>query len=63
VLSIVAAKDLHLEQLDVKTVFLYGDLEGDIYMLQSYEYIMPEKEQLNCNLKKSLYVLKQAPRQ
>ena len=57
VLSIMAAEDLHLEQLDVKTVFLYGDLE-DIYMLQSYRYIMPGKEQLDCNLKKSLYGLK-----
>jgi len=33
VLSIVAAEYLHLEQLDVKTVFLHGDLE-DIYMMQ-----------------------------
>ena len=33
VLSIVAAEDLHVEQLDVKTAFLYDDLE-DIYMMQ-----------------------------
>jgi len=32
VLSIVTAKNLHLEQLDVKITFLHGDLE-DIYML------------------------------
>ena len=32
ILSLVAAKDLHLEQLDVKTTFLHGDLEEDIYM-------------------------------
>ena len=27
-------KDLHLEQLNVKTTFLRGNLEEDIYMLQ-----------------------------
>jgi len=34
VLSIVAAEDLHLDQLDVKTMFLHGDFEEDIYMMQ-----------------------------
>ena len=63
VLSIVAADDLHLEQLDVKTAFLHGDLEEGIYMMQPHGYIMSEKEQLVCKLKKSLYGLKQAPRQ
>ena len=32
--GIVAAESLHLEQLNVKTSFLYGDLEEDIYMQQ-----------------------------
>ena len=32
ILSLVAVKDLHLEQLDVNTTFLHGDLEEEIYM-------------------------------
>ncbi len=34
VLSIMVAEDLHLEQLDVKTAFLHGELVEEIYMQQ-----------------------------
>jgi hypothetical protein len=62
ILSLVAIKDLHLEQLDVKTAFLHGDLEEGIYMQQPHGYEVKGKENLVCKLKKSLYGLKQAPR-
>jgi hypothetical protein len=32
VLSIVVSFDLEVEQMDVKTTFLHGDLEEEIYM-------------------------------
>ena len=63
VLGMVAAENLHLEQLDVKTAFLHGDLEEDIYMIQSEGFIVQGQENLVCKLRKSLYGLKQAPRQ
>ena len=34
VLGMVVAKNLHVEQLDVKTAFLHGDLKEDIYIIQ-----------------------------
>ncbi|KAL5783223.1 hypothetical protein ACOSP7_008252 [Xanthoceras sorbifolium] len=62
VLSIVASENLHLEQLDVKTAFLHGNLQEEIYMHQPEGFAEKGKENLVCILKKSLYGLKQAPR-
>ncbi|KAM1046410.1 hypothetical protein ACFX13_026491 [Malus domestica] len=62
-LALVAQYDLELVQLDVKTAFLHGDLNEEIYMCQPDGYIVKGKENLFCKLKKSLYGLKQSPRQ
>ena len=63
VLGLAASLDLEIEQLDVKTAFLHGDLEEEIYMEQPEGFEVKGKEHFVCRLKKSLYGLKQAPRQ
>ncbi|OAE21914.1 hypothetical protein AXG93_3988s1200 [Marchantia polymorpha subsp. ruderalis] len=63
VLCLVAAENLYLELLDVKTASLHGDLDEEIYMKQPIGFIVKGKEEMVCRLKKSLYGLKQAPRQ
>lgn len=53
---------MHLEQMDVKTAFLHGELDEMIVMAQPEGYVNPEKADYVCHLKKSLYRLKQSPR-
>jgi hypothetical protein len=62
ILSIVASFDLEVEQMDVKTTFLHGDLEEEIYMKQPEGFVVKGKKELVCKLKKSLYGLKKSPR-
>jgi hypothetical protein len=45
-LSLLVVGDLHLEQLDVKTNFLHGDLEEEICMDQPQGYEVKGKENL-----------------
>ena len=58
VLGSVAHFDMQLEQMDVKTTFLYGDLEELVYMVQLEGFIQPGQEHLVCKMRKSLYGLK-----
>jgi len=59
----VAWFDLELGQLDVKTTFLHGELEEQIFMHQPEKFVIEAKEDHVCRLKKFLYGLNQLPRQ
>ena len=48
--------------MDVKTAFLNGNLEEDIYMKQPEGFIVGRKGNWVCKLQKSIYRLKQASR-
>ncbi|RVW23075.1 hypothetical protein VitviT2T_005480 [Vitis vinifera] len=62
ILALVAHFDLELQQMDVKTTFLNGELEEEVYMKQPEGFPSSDGEQLVCKLKKSIYSLKQASR-
>jgi hypothetical protein len=62
-LSLAASHGLLVHQMDVKTAFLNGELEEEIYMTQPDRFIVKGQEDKVCKLMKSLYGLKQAPKQ
>ena len=62
-IALAAVYDLQIHQMDVKTTFLNGELEEEIYMEQPEGFIVPGQENKVCRLVKSLYGLKQAPKQ
>jgi hypothetical protein len=61
-LSLAALHGLFVHQIDVKTTFLNGELEEEIYMDKPDGYIAKGQEGKVCKLLKSLYDLKQAPK-
>ncbi|KAK1684766.1 hypothetical protein QYE76_045614 [Lolium multiflorum] len=62
-LSLAASHGLLVHQMDVKTAFLNGELEEEIYMEQPNGFVVDGQEGKVCKLLKSLYGLKQAPKQ
>ena len=61
-LAIAAYHDYEIWQMDVKTAFLNGFLEEEVYMSQPEGFISKNKPNQVCKLKKSIYGLKQASR-
>ena len=60
IMALVAHYDLELHQMDVKTAFLNGNLNEEVYMDQPMGFIEKGKEHMVCKLKRSIYGLKQA---
>ena len=59
-LSLAVLYNWELEALDVKTAFLFGELEEEIYMDQPEGFVVKGKEFKVCRLWKAIYGLKQA---
>ncbi|GKF01782.1 retrotransposon protein, putative, ty1-copia subclass, partial [Tanacetum coccineum] len=59
-ISIAAFYDYEIWQMDVKTAFLNGHLDEDIYMVQLEGFVDPNHPRKVCKLQRSIYGLKQA---
>ena len=61
-IAIAVQNNLKLHQIDVTTAFLNGKLDEEVYMEQPEDFVVKNKEDLVCKLKRSIYGLKQSPR-
>ena len=61
-LAIAAHYDYEIWQMDVKTAFLNGDIEEELYMMQPQGFVDPKDADNVCKLQRSIYGLKQASR-
>lgn len=59
-LSLAAKKGMMLKHFDVRTAYLYGDIDEEIYMRQPPGYEVCGKEEVVCRLRRSIYGLKQS---
>ncbi|KAI5335607.1 hypothetical protein L3X38_025740 [Prunus dulcis] len=60
IMALVAHYDLHLPQMDVKTVFLNGELKEENFIRQPEGFAKEGKDHMVCKLGKAIYGLKQA---
>ena len=61
-LAYACSKNIKMYQMDVKSTFLNGELEEEVYIEQPKGFQLLENTNYVCKLKKALYALKQDPR-
>lgn len=61
-LAHAALENWEIEAMDIKTAFLYGELNEEIYMEQPEGFVEKGQENKVCKLRKAIYGLKQASR-
>jgi hypothetical protein len=59
-LALAALKNWHVIRLDIKTAFMYGELEEELYIEQPEGFKVKEQETKVIHLKHAIYRLKQA---
>lgn len=63
ILALAAINYWDLRQLDIKNEFMHGDLQEEVFMKQPQGFVDASHPTYECKLIKSLYGLRQAPRE
>jgi hypothetical protein len=61
-LAYACSKNIKVYQMEIKSSFMNGELEEEVYIEQPKGFQLSENVDYVCKLKKALYGLKQAPR-
>jgi hypothetical protein len=61
-LAYACSKYVKVYHMDVKSTFLNGELEEEVYIEQTERFQLSQNADYVCKLKKALYGLKRAPR-
>jgi hypothetical protein len=61
IIALAASMGWKLNQMDVKTAFLNGEIEEEVYIEHPEGFVIHDEKSHVCRLKKALYGLKQAP--
>jgi hypothetical protein len=61
VIDLASSMGWRVHQMDVKTTFLNGEIEEEVYIEKPNGFVTHEKESNVCRLKKAVYGLKQTP--
>jgi hypothetical protein len=62
IIALAANMKWKLHQMDVKTTFLKGFIEEEVYIEKPQRFEVENRKSHVCRLKKALYGLKQSPR-
>jgi hypothetical protein len=62
IMSLAITFDIEIKHMNVKTMFLHGDLEEEMYLKQLEGFVVKGKQELVCKPKISLYSLMKSPR-
>jgi hypothetical protein len=62
IIALATSMGWKLHQMDVRTTFLNGEIEEEVYFEQPDGFVIHEKQSHVCRLKMALYGIKQPPR-